>query len=376
MICTPSFAARALAGLACAMWLWLSVAACGSLAYDRSVKNVYDALDHGDAGKALGVLDREVAAARPEREALLRLERAIVRLRVGQFAEAASDLAAADPVLEVLDLDRDVDGQLAAQLVSEAAGNYRPPPFEKLLVNALGMASRLAADDVESARIEARRFEVLAKYYDAQHTAEHEAAAVGRALAALVAEVSAHKALSVEGADGELVVLVASGRVPRRVSVRHTRAEIEARLGLPAPEADAKRSLNVLGLDGGAAPSLTEVAIDGVGVPLSPIGNPAASARATFERQSARLYRAALNREGLRHGAKRASNGGVLGFFVGATLEGNDTPDTRAWSLLPAGIHRVRVRVRAGAHTLRIGDRTIDATVIAGQIRVVFAALP
>jgi hypothetical protein len=131
-----------------------------------------------------------------------------------------------------------------------------------------------------------------------------------------------------------------------------------------------------LGLDGGAAASVPEVAIDGTSAVLTPIGQPAASARATFERQSVRLYRAALNREGLRHGAKRASNGGVLGFFVGATLEGNDTPDTRAWSLLPAGIHVVRMRVPGGVHAVRIGDRTIDAAVTPGQVRVVFVALP
>jgi hypothetical protein len=54
-------------------------------------------------------------------------------------------------------------------------------------------------------------------------------------------------------------------------------------------------------------------------------------------------------------------DGSPLGLLVGlataATLSAADTPDTRAWSTLPARIAIARLRVRAGTHDVVLGAR-------------------
>ena len=57
----------------------------------------------------------------------------------------------------------------------------------------------------------------------------------------------------------------------------------------------------------------------------------------------------------------RATGNKNLGFLIGLALEGvmtaADTPDTRSWVTLPARFHIARVRVPAGAHTIKVTSR-------------------
>ena len=55
---------------------------------------------------------------------------------------------------------------------------------------------------------------------------------------------------------------------------------------------------------------------------------------------------------------KKGSNSGLAGLLVGLAVEGAmtaaDTPDTRAWVTLPAGMFVARARVPAGRHVIRV----------------------
>jgi len=95
-----------------------------------------DLLDHDDAG---------------DDAPLLLLERGMVRLAMGRYADAAKDLLAADERLEVLDFTSN-PSEVGKYLFSEDSGLYRGPPYEKILAPTLISLSYAAIGDEEQTR--------------------------------------------------------------------------------------------------------------------------------------------------------------------------------------------------------------------------------
>jgi hypothetical protein len=185
----PHLAARALPTLA----LCLALSACTS--YSTRLAGVRDAVAIGDPNAALEALDPLVVAAeeghKPEEAdyPLLLLERAALLQAIQEHHRAVADFTAADELLEVLDLTPDRVGQAAEYLWSGSASLYRPPVYEKLMVNVAALASWLAMGDYGSARVEARRIGVLLDYFDETELYDHPMLGAAAFMAGLAMEL-------------------------------------------------------------------------------------------------------------------------------------------------------------------------------------------
>lgn len=96
---------------------------------------------------------------------LLLLERATLLQATGEYETSARDMIVADQRLEWLDIDAYDRVDLAKWIYSDDASNYRAPAYERLLLNTLNMVNFLALGDLESARVEARRFELIESFF-------------------------------------------------------------------------------------------------------------------------------------------------------------------------------------------------------------------
>ncbi len=159
--------------LACAALAALAVAC--SAGYQGRVLAINDALAQNDPAQALLLADQALAQAEARGDEedddplqsdvpLLLLERATLLQANGDHEGAVRDFAAADQTLEVLDLSASDSADVGKYLFSDDATLYQAPPHEKLLLNTLAMISWLCLDDLEGARVEARRLAVLQKY--------------------------------------------------------------------------------------------------------------------------------------------------------------------------------------------------------------------
>jgi hypothetical protein len=64
----------------------------------------------------------------------------------------------------MLDLAHDAKDTIGTYIFSGSSGKYQAPPYEKLLVNTLDMVNYLELQDLNGARVEARRLAVMQKY--------------------------------------------------------------------------------------------------------------------------------------------------------------------------------------------------------------------
>jgi len=401
--------ARVAPGLGLAVWFAIVAACATPPAYEAEMASTRAALERGDVASARGALTHRLAAreGRHAEAALLRLELATVALAEGDWAGAAEALAEADPMLEVIDLTRDDAGEVLSWLYADAARPYRSPPWEKLMVNVLGMAARLAADDVRGALVEARRFEVIARYFRERADDPGGVLEVGELLAAVAharvgrQQVAAryeralrakHPELFDEagpaaGGDGEghgeVLVVVAHGRVPHKVGARVTAAELERLAVQPGAGAQLRAigedRLPFVELRGARSPGdlprvqLGDVAVQALWADLG------ATTRAGFEAARPRLARAAVTRALSRGGVHqtlaaldRSPRDGQVGFAAGlggslaAAMRASDVPDTRSWSTLPASLGAARVSAPAGAAvvTVTIGDERREVPIV------------
>jgi hypothetical protein len=139
----------------------------GCAGHEARVGSALDALDSGRTEAAIAALDRELGGPSSELSpklegdaALLVLDRATLLQADQRFEDSQRDFGVADKAIEVLDLSRGAASELGRYLFSDAAGPYRAPPFEKLLLNSFNMANYLARGDLSGARVEARRLAV------------------------------------------------------------------------------------------------------------------------------------------------------------------------------------------------------------------------
>ncbi len=151
------------------------VATFGSLgcaSYTETIRDAQVDLATGRPASALEVindhLDVDDSNALPENlkknRILLLLERGTLLQAIGDYEGSARDLMIADQRLDWLDIDGAGSVDLAKYLYSGSATPYRAPPYERLLLNTLNMINFMVLRDYQGARVEARRFQIIAQF--------------------------------------------------------------------------------------------------------------------------------------------------------------------------------------------------------------------
>jgi hypothetical protein len=149
-----------------------AVALFGCAGHEARVKAALDALDGGQLEQATAELNLEMEVASNEElppdlggdNALLLLDRATILQSMDRYELSQRDFGAADKAIDVLDLSRNAAHDIGKYLFSDSTGPYRAPAFEKLLINSFNMMNYLARRDLNGARVEARRLEVMQRY--------------------------------------------------------------------------------------------------------------------------------------------------------------------------------------------------------------------
>ncbi|HUT78853.1 MAG TPA: hypothetical protein VM285_14245, partial [Polyangia bacterium] len=222
----------------------------GCAGYEGDVRVIREALLAGDRARALtaanAALDVDEPGDLPRNvggdNALLVLERGMVKQGSGLFGSAASDFRIADRHLELLDLRNDAIGSIGKWLFSDNATVYKAPPHEKLLLSTLGMLNYLATGDLEGARVEARRLGIMRAYLADAVSPEESRINLGVYLSAFVWELSGRHEQALRAYD-ELLALggdhpSATAPIRRLAACTGFRGEhIAALLGEPDPAA-------------------------------------------------------------------------------------------------------------------------------------------
>ncbi len=147
-----------------------SFIACGG--HTARTLPVRTALDEGYPREALSVLNDEMDVKRATEipkdldgdNALLLLDRASVQQSLRSFRNSQRDFQAADKAIDMLDLSPKAMEDFGKYMFSDSVGKYRAPPFEKLLINTFNMVNYLEQNDLDGAKVEARRLSVMHKY--------------------------------------------------------------------------------------------------------------------------------------------------------------------------------------------------------------------
>lgn len=180
--------------LTVAFLLALLQTACAS--YAARMESAMNRVQAADYEGAFEVVDRLVQRAeegrRPEKFdlPLLLLERASIAQLLGDHERALADLRGADEMLELLDLTPDGFATTARYLWSDDLTLYRPPIYEKLLVNLMAMASYLHLGRVNSAVVEARRARVLIDFFRQGELDDHPMIGAALYLSAIAFELN------------------------------------------------------------------------------------------------------------------------------------------------------------------------------------------
>lgn len=180
---------------ALALCLALSAAAIACATYSDRTEAARAALQSGDLAGGERALNKLLkvrsSEALPEKwgkeTALTLLERAMVLRALGAHKLSSRDLSAAEKQLELLDIARDGAGKLGKYVFSDSATNYKSPPAEKLVLNAINMLNYVALGDLSGARVEAKRFTVMRRYFD-DYAPDRAHGAFGSYLAGFVHE--------------------------------------------------------------------------------------------------------------------------------------------------------------------------------------------
>jgi hypothetical protein len=126
--------------------------AAGCQSYTEATAQARDAYYSKDYDRSLSLWTEACDAGLRGNDApLLLLERGMVHLAAGRYAEAARDLLTGDQRLEILDFSGN-PGEVGKYLFSEDSGLYRGPPHEKILAPTLTSLAWAAAGDDQKAR--------------------------------------------------------------------------------------------------------------------------------------------------------------------------------------------------------------------------------
>ncbi len=430
-----------------------AISACAT--YTDRLRGARDAASLGDYTSAIasmnGALGVDSADDLPDRfggnRPLVVLERGTLLQAQGHYASSRRDLTAAEQEIELLDLTADGIGALGKYLYSDSVRKYRAPPSERLALNAINLLNYLAVGDLAGAAVEARRFTVMREYLATEGIEAVRPAALGSYLAGVVFEhlgegdralryydealaagdlpslaqpvrrlaatypyrgTNLRRLLEQQGParsrraarPGELLVVLALGRVPHKVPER-----------IPVGAAIATAGTFATGdwkwLEYGVAkvlvyPELAEspstlgsvrVLVDGEEQPLDVVADLDAAVRTEYDAARPAIFAAALSRMAARaavaEGARAAGSAGsdalgtVVAILAESALVALDRPDTRSWTLLPARVLAARVALPPGAHTVEVelagspeAERSHEVVVPAGGLASVVVTEP
>jgi tetratricopeptide (TPR) repeat protein len=162
--------------------------------YSDRTEAARDAINRGDIpggieefNKYMKVSDSESLPKKMKKNyELVILERGTALQAIGEYELSARDFQFADKQLELLDLSSKAD-KIGQYIYSDSAAKFRMSPTEKLSLNAMNMCNYLARGDLNGAKIEAKRFTVMRKYFS-DYDPEHEHGAYGSYMAGFVYE--------------------------------------------------------------------------------------------------------------------------------------------------------------------------------------------
>lgn len=410
--------------------LALVAAGCSS-GYAGRIREFRYGLDANDPVYALEAIDQVILESPTDDvdRALLLIERAAAYQAIGDHAAAVQDFADADQMLEILNLTPKGAEGIAEYLWSDDAGLYRPPIYEKLMVNVMALASYLAMNDLRGAMVEARRIEVLTRYFDNTTLWDHPMISAAHVMARLAMELGgddasaarfyltaweigggpdlaaalvrtsqttflrdrpevvearevlglAPDAVMPPAPDHEIISITFSGLAPRREAVRFpiglvlgwvprtyhyssghrtvvSRIEAEdlvtwinfPELVLRPPlfqsfdlRVDGRRHDEALLVDV-AGFALDQWDADRGGI-----------AAAAIVRAITRI----LAREAIEAIGNESDEAALIGLIVQAGMQAADTPDTRSWNAMPAGVWLTRVAAEPGVHAVEVIGR-------------------
>ncbi len=177
----------------------LAFGACAG--YEGDVKEIRSSLLAGNELRALHMANTALEVEEPDHypidldgeNALLVLERGTIKQGLGRYKSSALDLRISDKHLEMLDVKNDTAGNIGKWLFSDDSTVYKAPPHEKLLINTLNMLNYLSIGDLESARVEARRFTIMQDYLKDQVSPEEAGLGLGDYLAGFTFEMSGRR---------------------------------------------------------------------------------------------------------------------------------------------------------------------------------------
>lgn len=414
----------------------LAFSACGR-DYSSRMGDVLNAVHAHHPESALESVDQLIKRGesnkKPERSnlTLLLLERASIYQALGRHEDATRDLLAADQMLEILDLTPQGARNAAAFLFADNSRVYHAPIYEKLLVNVSALSSFLALGDYRAAAVEARRVFVLAEYFEGEGFHEHPILGAAYSLAGIALELAGDAAGARHAyrrsteihetpfnkealellqnprrrADQEVIFIVLSGLGPTKVAqafpvgvalgwlndgTQLGQDENNIVAGLSAQELSSWVRFPVLVTNHAINPAWSLRTPQGPSVTLFQLTDVNAFAIAQWERARASIAWAAITRFLTRHVARQALSAGgqavggvggsimrMAGLVAQNAMLAADTPDTRAWNTIPAGIHVARVPVEPGLNRFHlegvhgVGATTIDIEVDEGRTRVV-----
>ncbi len=149
------------------------VVLAGCSTYTDRMYDAHRAFAGGDVEKAIGHVNSEIDVVEIDglpvdldnENTLFLLERATMLQAIGKYDSAARDMITVDDRLEWVDIRSDRTDQVLRFIYSDAAGTYSAPAHERLLINAMNMINFMAQGRHNSARVEARRFDILQRYF-------------------------------------------------------------------------------------------------------------------------------------------------------------------------------------------------------------------
>ena len=384
--------------------LSLSMTACATYGYHLA--SVERQLQLGNVSEALAVLDAVDSGARNEVLYLVN-KGALLRMQ-GDIAGSIAAFEAAKPLMRRLEA-RSISETVGEFSLVEGSDSYQPRPFEQLQMRVMQALNFLEAGNLDGARVEALQIDAyLGRVFDGQAPQGGDAFALylsglvfeanGEPDAALVSYRKAYQAyqrypgpalmpndlgerliyltdqlgLDSErdsfarvfpavqlanvpgGSERQLLVIVGTGLVPRRIEVSQVNQDPVSgkiyRLSLPKLVSRSSRVTQVTAQlpDGG---SLAGERVSA----LEPI------ARATLEEEMPGLIARAIARNVVKNAAANQAGKESEGLelfvnFVSAVVE---NADVRSWSTLPAEHHLVRVPLPGDARdvTVSLKDR-------------------
>lgn len=137
--------------------------------YTAKTRSALDANDLkralSSANGALGVRNaNDIPEPMKKNDALLLLDRAMVLQALHEYRSSSVSFEVADKTIELLDFSRSTADEIMRYMFTDSAGPYKARPYEKLMLNSLNMLNYLAQQNLQGAKVEARRFSVMREF--------------------------------------------------------------------------------------------------------------------------------------------------------------------------------------------------------------------